>query len=284
MAATKAGTKAAEENATTPAAAKAKKPSAAAQTKAVKTLLALGGTDVFESVASSVENLTSKKALEVLPQLLDSVDNTYFAIGGIMARIHEESWWKDAGFESFKDYVEEECGQSYRTTMYWVSIYTDLIKAGVDFEQVANIGWSKLKEISGVMTEENSDEWIQRASEMSLKQLIEYVKAMKGGSTGGSDEDGGADMGGSDVKNLTFKVHDDQKASIEAAVQAKMESMGTEYGAVALTQICDEALTGEGGGSGSVSLGDAMAGAGFQKVLEEFEKQFPNIDLEVTVN
>lgn len=259
-----------------------KKPSAAATTKAVKALLAIGG-DVFTTVPESVENLTSKKALEVLPQLLANIDNSFFAVGGIMARVHEESWWKDAGFESFKDYVEEECGQSYRTTMYWVGIYNDIVTAGVPFEAVADIGWSKLKEISGMLTPENYDEWLTRAREMSLKQLIEFVKAMKSGGSS-SEETGGVDTTVNDVKNYTFKLHEDQKCSVDAAVQSAMEAVGTEYPAVAITHICDGFNAGETGTGTAANLGDSMAQAGFQKVLEEFEKQFPNIDLEVTVN
>lgn len=260
---------------------KATKPSVAQTNKAAKALLAIGG-DVFTTVSESVENLTAKKALEVLPQLLTNIDNTYFAIGGIMARIHEESWWKDAGFESFKEYVEEECGQSYRTTMYWVAIYNDLIKAGVPFEAVDDIGWSKLKEISGMLTPENYEEWLQRAREMSLKQLMEYVKAMKSG--GSNDNDGeGVNTGHNDVKNVTFKLHEDQQTSVNAAVQNAMEKLGTEYPAVAITHICDGYNAGESGGS-NASLGETMAQAGFESVLAEFEKQFPNIDLDVTVH
>lgn len=280
----KTTSKTTEENATETKATTAskKKPTAAAQTKAVKNLLAIGG-DVFATVSESVENLTSAKANEVMPQLLSNIDNTHFAVGGIMARINEESWWKDYGFESFKEYVEEECGQSYRTTMYWVQIYNDLLKSEIAFESVEDIGWSKLKEISGMLTPENADEWLQRAREMSLKQLIEYVKAMKSG--GSSSEEGeGVNTNQSDVKTVSFKLHDDQKTSVEAAVQSCMENLGTEYPAVAITHICDAYNAGETGSAGGGSLNEMMESAGYQKVLEEFEKLFPNVDLEVVVN
>ncbi|MGI4990997.1 hypothetical protein ACRXCV_00065 (plasmid) [Halobacteriovorax sp. GFR7] len=284
MAGTKEKTTETNEVVETNDAPKTKKPTAAQATKAVKALLAIGGDNVFATVSESVENLTAAKALEVLPQLLDSVDNTYFAIGGIMARVHEESWWKDAGFESFRDYVEEECGQSYRTTMYWVAIYNDLIKAGVPFEAVADIGWSKLKEISKMLKPDNYEEWLQRAREMSLKQLMEYVKAMQSGGSGGNDDGDGVNPNVTDVKPYTFKLHEDQKLSVDAAVQSCMEQIGTEYPAVAITHICDGFNAGETGTGKAANLGDSMAAVGFEKVLEEFEKQFPHVDLEVTVN
>ena len=277
--ATKGETAAADAPTTTKA-----KPTAAAATKAVKALLTPTG-DIISNVSSNVENLNAKKALEILPQLFDSVDTTFFTIGGVLARVHEESWWKDAGFESFKEYIEEEHGLAYRTSMYWVQIYNDLVASEIEFEAVKDIGWSKLKEISSMLTPETAEEWIKRADEMSLKQLIEYIKAIKSGGSDDGGDDGGVDTNKSDVKSVTFKLHDDEKSSVDAAVATAMESLGTEYPSVAITNICDNYLQGEGGkGASATSLKDAMQAAGYEKVLEHFEELFPNLDLDVTVN
>lgn len=284
MAKTTTATNAKTDDQTKPA-TKAKKPTVAKQNSAVKALLELSGGDVVGTVSQHVENLTSAKALELLPKLFDRVDNTFFTIGGILARVHEEQWWKDAGHESFKDCVTEEYGIDYRTAMYWVQIYNDLVAAEINFEEVSHIGWSKLKEISNVINQENKDEWVKRAEEMSLRQLLEYIKAIKAG--GSADDKGGdgVDPNQSEVKSYTFKLHEDERAAVSGAVESAMEQLGTEFPSVAITHICDTYLAGDGtGATKGASLEDQMKEADYTKTLEIFEKVFPNIDLEVTVN
>lgn len=260
-----------------------KKPTATQANKAVKELLDVKG-DVISVVSGNVENLTSKKALEALPELFKRVDTTFFVIGGILSRVQEEQWWQDAGFESLKDYVEEEFGLASRTATYWIQIYRDLVACEINFEDVSDIGWSKLKEISGMLTPENADEWATRAREMSLRQLIEYIKAMKAGSKGSGDEEDGVNPNQSDVKPYTFKLHDDERASVSAAVESGMEQLGTEYPSVAITHICDMFLTGDGTGAAKGGdLKDMMSKAGYEKVLEIMEEIFPNLDMEVQV-
>lgn len=262
---------------------KAKAPSVTAQNKAVKALLDVKG-DVIGLVSGNVENLTSKKALEVLPELFNRVDTTFFVIGGILARVQEEQWWQDAGYESLKDYVEEEFGLASRTASYWIAIYRDLVASEVNFEEVADIGWSKLKEISPMLNTENVEEWATRAREMSLRQLIEYIKAMKAGSSGGGSDDPEVDPNKSDVKPYTFKLHEDERSSVGAAVESAMEQLGTEYPSVAITHICDQYLAGDGTGKAKGGdLKDMMNGAGYEKVLEIIEEIFPQLDMEVSV-
>lgn len=227
-------------------------------------------------ISTSIETLEKDKALSQISDLIESVETSYFALGGVLARVQEENWWKDEGFDTFKAFLAEKYGYAYRKAMYLIQIYKDVVNAGVKPEQVAKLGWTKLKEISHLLTLDNVEEWVKKADEMTVMQLVAYVKALK-------DNPGdkkAASTASSNVVSKTFKLHTDQREIIDTALQKKMADQGTDVETVALTSICEEFLSETKTDGISVELFKKL---GFEKVLECFGEAFPNIDLEVAV-
>lgn len=188
--------------------------------------------DLIVAVSNEIENLDATTARKMLSEMTEDVDYTEFKIGGILSVVQTEGWYSDYGFESFSEYVEEEFGMKYRKAAYLISIYNGLVEANVPWEKVAHLGWSKLKELAGLLNEDNVDEWVKKAEELSVKALIAYIKSLN------SDYDEES----SPTTNMTFKVHEDQKETIEAALAKGKKAASTDANTVALEMICLEYL------------------------------------------
>ena len=79
------------------------------------------------------------------------------------------------------------------------------------WEKVKNIGWTKLKDLAPVLTKENVDSWVKVAEQQTAIQLVETVKAAVAANSPKAIEDQTAKT----LTTKTFKVHEDQKATID---------------------------------------------------------------------
>jgi len=218
--------------------------------------------DLITSSATEVESLTKAKALKLAPELIESNGLNDFKLGGILLRIQQEKWW-DGEADSFKAYIEETLGMAYRKSMYLINIYEKLVEAGIKWDQVKMIGWSKLRFIVDFLTAENVGEWVQRCMEMNSLEIQEYVRSLKEPGTKSVEE--GEEVP-TTVTTLTFKVHPDQKELIRTALDKKREEIGTEYDAVALENMALDYI------EGGLGKSTAKAKIGAEEVVEYLKK------------
>lgn len=236
--------------------------------------------DLIVATATELENMTQEQAFNEVRTLSDNVDYTYFRLGGVLAVIQGNSdWWRDTGAETFRQFIEDHFGIHYRKAMYLINIYAALVESGVPFDKLAGLGWSKVKELTPVITLDNADEWVERASNLTVLQLNEAVKKAKEGTLEKSDETPGEAKG---VTTFTAKVHPDQKATIEQAIEQAMKEADTEFKGVALEAICLNYLSGAKV-SKPLSLAEVMKKHTYEEVLNAFSKQWPEVDLTVSV-
>ena len=272
-----------EEAETTPSA-----PSSALSTEVIKTLEPtdmVGGDDLIIDIVQTVENLKEKEARELVVQLCEGAEFTFFKLGGVLSVIQANGWYEP--YASFKDYVETERGINYRTARYWISIYNGIVESGVPWAKVKHLGWTKLKEIVPVLTLDNVDHWVALAEKQTTLQLIETVKKAQ------LPEDmTEADGAAKTVTTKTFKVHDDQRATIEAALSKCREIAQTEVDTVALEYICLDYLNGfQGKAAPAQDLKTLFAGilekhdgdgeAALGEIFKAFEQVFPKVNLTV---
>ena len=187
-------------------------------------------TDLIVDTVSEIEAMSKEEAFEIVPSLIESVDFSYFKLGGVLSAIQDNGWWEDHA-DSFKEFIPETFGLHYRKAMYLIKIYDGLVEADIPWSKVSGLGWTKLKELADILTEENVDEWVEKANNMSVLQLIAAVKAFKSGEL---STDGTTDPDTSGVSTITFKVHPDQKETIKQAVDQALEESDTEFKGVAL--------------------------------------------------
>jgi len=232
--------------------------------------------DVIVQTAKEIGNLDKETAFEIVPELIESVDFSYFRLGGVLSAISDNDWWKDES-GSFKDFIQDNFGLHYRKAMYLINIYDGLVEANIPWHKVSGLGWTKLKELADILTPENVDEWVAKAQAMTTLNLQAAVKAFKSGDL---DADGTTAPDTSGVSTITFKVHPDQKETIKEAVEKAMEDADTEFKGVALEAICMNFLA---GGSTkkqkAPSLQAVMEKATAEQVLEAFEAIWPEINL-----
>lgn len=189
--------------------------------------------DQLTDIVFQIENLKEKEAKTLVGQLADSADFTFFKLGGVLSKIQSDGWY--APHASLREYIENEHGLNYRRAMYWISIYDALVAAKVPWDKVKTLGWTKLKEISGILTPENVDEWVKKAEGQTVLQLIETVNSAKKSGDPAQITDG---TSSTPVSTKTFKVHEDQKSTIDAAITKAKQESGTESDGAALEFIC----------------------------------------------
>lgn len=231
--------------------------------------------DLITTVAYSVENASSTECDRQIVKLLEDVDNNYFALGGYLSLAQREEGWRGQ-FENFKDFVETSFGLNYRKAMYLIAMYKGIVESGVVWEQVSHLGWTKLKELASIITTDNVADWILKAENMTVSQLIAAIKLSETGVLEKTD----TPTESNPTSSMSFSVHEDQKVTIESAVEkAKLEA-DTDNKSVALEALCMNYLS---GGKVAQPIEIQMKVLGAEAVLEAFEVVFPDIDLMATM-
>ena len=232
--------------------------------------------DVIGDIASEIENITKEEAFAAVPELIDSVDFSYFKLGGVLSVIQDNGWWEDDA-DTFKEFITERFGLHYRKAMYLINIYDRLVEANIPWEKVSGLGWTKLKELADILTVENVDEWVEKALTLTTLNLQEAIKAFKAGEL---STDGTTDPDSSGVSTITFKVHPDQKETIVEAIEKALEEAGTEFKGVALEAICMGYLAGATGKKAKpLSLMGTLEKHKPLAVLDAFEAIWPEINI-----
>lgn len=271
--------------------AKAAEPKAKATVAAPKTKKAAEispDLDLIVQTSHEVENLNAESAIGLAHKLIEDTEFSFFKLGGVLAAIQSNEWWQGQGYETFKQFIEEEFSMPYRKAMYFVAIYNGLIESGVPWEKVKNLGWTKLKELSSILTLDNMDGWIEKASSMTTIQLQEEIK---NSATGPATEGAAEQTKVTTVQTMTFKLHEDQKEIVRAAVDKAKKDFNTEFDAVAIEHIATSYLEGGTGKAKTVTkevikevpadLTATMKAMKWEDVLGVFEQVFPNVNLTI---
>lgn len=256
-------------------------------TKAKGTVEVLGP-DLISGICKEVENLKSDEAIKMAHTLLEDVELNSFKLGGVLASIQTHGHWQAKGFETFKEFIESEFGLHYRKAMYLIQIYTALVNSGVSWEKVKELGWTKLKEIVHLLNEENVDQWVERAKELSTLNLIEYVKSADKGEPADETAVEGEQVTTktTDLYPMTFKVHADQKTTIRDALDKKRIEINTEFDNMALESICLDYIGGTTGKKKSTkmpTLAEMLKGKPIEEVLAAVEAEYPQADISVSI-
>ena len=234
--------------------------------------------DLIVETVSEIEAMTKDEAFEIVPSLIESVDFSYFKLGGVLSAIQDNEWWVGHG-ASFKEFIPEKFGLHWRKGYYLIKIYDGLVEADISWSKVSGLGWTKLKELADILTQENVDEWVAKANNMSVLQLIVAVKAFKANDKGLSTE-GTTEPDSSGVSTITFTVHPDQKETIKQAIEQALEETDSDFKGVALEAICLNFLAGGSTKSAKpLSLAGTMEKYTAEQALDAFEVCFPEWDV-----
>lgn len=197
--------------------------------------------DALATAANQIENLSQSEAVYTAKQLIEENSFNAFKLGGVLAVIQDNEWYE--GYASFKGYVENEIEFSPRKAAYCISIYKGLLEAGVTWEQVKILGWTKVAKLIPVLTQENAPDWVEKAAKLSVLQIEEEVKKAKS-----HVSEQGTESDQKQVTTRSFKMHADQREVVEAALESAKSLMSdTATDASALQNICLDFMGSSGG-------------------------------------
>jgi hypothetical protein len=112
-----------------------------------------------------------------LNQLRATINDSFLEMAGLLCETAEQTHWTAAGYDSFADFIQATVGMKYRTARYLMVVHQTFVeRLNVPRPLLMEVGWTKLKEITGVATAENVDEWIETARNNRTSQLIQMVR------------------------------------------------------------------------------------------------------------
>jgi hypothetical protein len=150
------------------------------------------------------------------------------------AELLHEVWSNDYarmawGYDDFKSWAAEDLKIGPRKAQYMITIHAAFLslKNQLPYDRILSIGWTKAKELAKVITKENADEWMERAEELSSRDLAAEVKASTQSEKG------------NDEKKLHVKLvfSEDQTKVFQDAVEIVKEAEGFKKDADAVAHI-----------------------------------------------
>lgn len=193
---------------------------------------------VMEETVHAIETLKDEDAAHQMARsFYESSNYCMFALGGVLSKIQSEGWVAD--HEDFKAYLEKEFGFKYRKAIYHINIYNTLNSLDLPYAAFEGLGWKKAGMIMPHLLPENYEDWIETAMSMTVNELQAYLKALNTN----QDPDEAKEQVSSLVTK-TFKLHEDQKETLDDALEMAKEQGNTEHDSVALEYICSNYIGG----------------------------------------
>lgn len=273
-------------------------------------------TDLLVRIGHKIENLTKEEAYEQAARVREAKDSCVFFLGGVLSVIRVNGWYKEEGYSGFGRFVEERFGIARTTAHYYCQIYECLVESGVEWRDVRHLGWTKIRYIAPVLTEENAAQWIEIAEGMSAVELQEYVRKQKKEAAQaalvsslplqeespstqvdtvkrGPVERTPLPRGQAPLVSPTvaekiqtsrsFRLYPDQLEVVDAALEHAKGESDTSYDSVALERVCLAYLrSGESEGK-NLSIEALLRAIGWEGILRRMECFWPELDILVTV-
>ena len=130
--------------------------------------------DVLQDMVHEIENLKEPKAHALITELMEETEVTFFRLGGILSVIQANGWYQP--FASFREFVEQKHGLSYRKAIYWIEIYNRLSNSGIPWGKVKDVGWTKLQMVTAYVNDENYEDYLALAEELKAYNLANVLK------------------------------------------------------------------------------------------------------------
>lgn len=231
----------------------------------------------------TIENMNEDEVLHWLPEYMKQISAHYLKIGGMLAAAQANKWF--GGYETLQDFLVQGLGIHYRKGMHLIKCYNTLMECKVDSEDAEELGWTKLRILSRIMTTENAGYWVAIGKKMKTVDLDLEVSKCQAEAKAKPD----TDPISSNIVSLNFKVHTDQRESIVMALADIREKMKTPYDSVALYNLSLAYLGGQvavepvgmPAEPGADDLKGLMAKFSYLDVLTLFGQLWPDITLNV---
>lgn len=171
-------------------------------------------------------------------ELVEMIEESWFEFSILISDIYYDEMYKTWGYEEFADYVVGELNISYKVAILKVTMGKVIKSLGLKKDRIAKMGWTKFKELSLLLNEGMSakqvDEYIEKAKEMSFRELQDFVKAERLKLEGRGEA--------SRKITMVFRLFDEAASVVEEALKESMELIRVGNENAALEYICQEWL------------------------------------------
>lgn len=198
--------------------------------------------DVIHATVAEVQSIeTEDELIKKVRDLAEASEYNFFRIGGFMSEAQARGWCGEYG--DFWEFTEAVFGLKKRAVQVHIQVYHALVGCGASWEEVRNIGWSKLMLVAPYLNPDNYKKWLDVAKGGTFSAIQTTIKQHKEALKSGDAAPG--ELESTPVKKMHFSVHEDEVDTIEAALSVAMESGGTEFPGTALTYICSDFIAGD---------------------------------------
>ena len=175
-----------------------------------------------------------------------SVVNNYFELADLLheswsLEYYTKKWGYVSGKSGFEEFINSELDISYRKARYLIDIKEKVNELGLNRDRLLRIGWTKLKDLVTVINDDNCDEWLSKAEDMTTREVTDAIRVSKGKKI---DES---------IK-MTIKMDETESSIIEEALNTASEMLENKNKTVALTMICQEWMEVKGAVPASIPL------------------------------
>lgn len=180
--------------------------------------------------------IEGKKYLDkdIRKMILDTkarLDNGFKEVAKLIFTVYQKSLFVRWGFKDFKEYAEKDIGFSYRKAMYLTNIwgwYTEHVTRQDVIDAIWDgIGWTKAKEMVGIIDDDNADEWLEKARNMNAIELADAAKKYLQAKSGKGDDKKKKSDEPVD-KTVSFKLTVSQKENVLQALEMAGKMSGSE--------------------------------------------------------
>lgn len=184
-------------------------------------------------------------------------EESYWDLSVLLHDVHQNSYYVAWGHASWVDYIECELDMQKRKAQYLVSIQDWFGRMPPHIQQwVRSLGWTKAKELVGIVDEENADEWREKLDGLSFRDMMDVLK----GRSEEPDEEveAGPAVTEQDDKpiSMKFKLFAEQHDNVSRALERAKDMADSEKDGHALDLICTDFLSTNGG---IVSVSDYLS-------------------------
>lgn len=190
------------------------------------------------------ETVVRKEILEMKKQN----ETSYMEMARLLSEAYHKEFHIKWGFADFREYCSDELDIEYRKSMYFVDIWDKVKSLNLSKARVTKLGWTKMKDIAAVVTEDNMKELLDNADKMTTRELQEHVKIYR------------TSDGRSKPKTVTMKfVMATGSANIVSdALEEAKKLTENDNEVLALEMICQDWLQEKGVQPERVSITDAV--------------------------
>lgn len=201
-----------------------------------------------EAIIAAIQEITDSKSVQILLESKDmltaakelsvAVEETFISLGGVLSHIYDTGAHTHLGYtgkRSFADYMLNELNIQYRKGMYLIEIYKVARRYNLDERKIAEIGWSKMKEIASKIEAENASELLDYAHTHTREELVAHVRKtyVKAGT---ATDDPGRVL----KTRMSFNFFGDQAEVVTRALASASAQIDNATPENALNLICAE--------------------------------------------